>query len=183
MIKYIRIENLRSLKDTGFVELRPLTLLLGANSSGKSTFLRSFPLFTQAVNKKLRGALSWFDDSLVDFGDYETAINNQAKKDGEKIRFSYKISAINDDIHRIPFYYRHIDIYRHEMYENGFNSLIPSDLTVSITYDNDSNGTYVQSLRIEYENSTCEILSDKRESVLRFVLNGESIDITRNAFW
>ena len=183
MIKFIRIENLRSLKDTGFVELRPLTLLLGANSSGKSTFLRSFPLFTQSVNKKLRGALSWFDDSLVDFGDYETAINNQAKKDGEKIRFSYKISAINDDIDRIPFYYRHIDIYRHEMYENGFNSLIPSDLTVSITYDNDSNGTYVQSLRIEYENSTCEILSDKRESVLRFVLNGESIDITRNAFW
>ena len=100
MIKFIRIENLRSLKDTGFVELRPLTLLLGANSSGKSTFLRSFPLFTQSVNKKLRGALSWFDDSLVDFGDYETAINNQAKKNGEKIRFSYKISAINDDIHR-----------------------------------------------------------------------------------
>lgn len=183
MIKFIRIENLRSLKDTGFVELRPLTLLLGANSSGKSTFLRSFPLFTQSVNKKLRGALSWFDDSLVDFGDYETAINNQAKKDGEKIRFSYKISAINDDIHRIPFYYRHIDMYRHEMYANGFNSLIPSDLTVSITYDNDSNGTYVQSLRIEYENSICEILSDKRESVLRFVLNGESIDITRSAFW
>ncbi len=70
MIKFIRIENLRSLKDTGFVELRPLTLLLGANSSGKSTFLRSFPLFTQSVNKKLRGALSWFDDSLVDFGDF-----------------------------------------------------------------------------------------------------------------
>ena len=54
MIKFIRIENLRSLKDTGFVELRPLTLLLGANSSGKSTFLRSFPLFTQSVNKKLK---------------------------------------------------------------------------------------------------------------------------------
>ena len=93
MIKYIRIENLRSLKDTGFVELRPLTLLLGANSSGKSTFLRSFPLFTQSVNKKLRGALSWFDDSLVDFGDYDTAINNQAKNAGEKCNEPQKLNT------------------------------------------------------------------------------------------
>lgn len=183
MIKYIRIENLRSLKDTGFVELRPLTLLLGANSSGKSTFLRSFPLFTQSVNKKLRGALSWFDDSLVDFGDYDTAINNQAKKDGEKIRFSYKLSSINEDIRRIPFYYRHIDINRHERYREGINSLIPNDLIVSIAYDNDSNGTYVQNLQIKYENCICEILSEKRESVLRFIVNGENIELTKNAFW
>jgi len=183
MIKYIRIENLRSLKDTGFVELRPLTLLLGANSSGKSTFLRSFPLFTQSVNKKLRGALSWFDDSLVDFGDYDTAINNQAKNAGEKIRFSYKLSSINDDIRRIPFFYRHIDIYRHERYGDGFNSLIPNELSVCITYDNDSNGTYVQNLRIEYENSICDILSEKRETTLQFVINGEKIEFPKNAYW
>ena len=80
MIDAIRIENLRSLKDTGFIKLKKLNILLGSNSSGKSTFLRSFPLFAQSVKKNLRGPISWFDDSMVDFGNYETAI---IKPDGE----------------------------------------------------------------------------------------------------
>ena len=58
MITAVRIKNLRSLADTGFIEIKPITLLLGANSTGKSTFLRSFPLFTQSVNKNLRGPIS-----------------------------------------------------------------------------------------------------------------------------
>jgi len=45
----IRIENLRSLTDTGFVELKPLILLVGQNSSGKSSFLRFFPLLRQSI--------------------------------------------------------------------------------------------------------------------------------------
>jgi AAA15 family ATPase/GTPase len=40
----IRLKNLRSLEDTGFIDLKPITFLLGSNSSGKSTFLRSLPL-------------------------------------------------------------------------------------------------------------------------------------------
>lgn len=67
MITAIRIENLRSLKDTGFIQIKPLTILLGANSSGKSTFLRSFLLFAQSVNKQLRGPISFRsgDGSLI----------------------------------------------------------------------------------------------------------------------
>ena len=91
MITAVRIKNLRSLVDTGFIEIKPITLLLGANSTGKSTFLRSFPLYTQSVNKNLRGTISWFDDSLVDFGDYNTALNKFAGE-GETIEFEYKIS-------------------------------------------------------------------------------------------
>lgn len=51
MIESVRIENLRSIKDTDFVNIKKINILLGANSSGKSTFLRSFPLFTQSVKK------------------------------------------------------------------------------------------------------------------------------------
>ena len=92
MVTAIRIRNLRSLRDSGYIKIKPLTILLGANSSGKSTFLRSFPLFTQSVKKNLRGPISWFDDSLVDFGDYTTAKNKEAGRD-EMISFSYIIDA------------------------------------------------------------------------------------------
>ena len=91
MIKAVRIQNLRSLKDTGYIQIKPLTILLGTNSSGKSTFLRSFLLFTQSVNKRLRGPISWFDDALVDFGDFYTALNAEAKENGAPIRFSFRV--------------------------------------------------------------------------------------------
>lgn len=93
MIDSVRIENLRSLRDTGFVKLKKLNILLGSNSSGKSTFLRSFPLLSQSIKKNLRGPISWFDDSMVDFGNYETALNFEASREKSKIAFSYLLKA------------------------------------------------------------------------------------------
>ena len=69
----IRIRNLRCLEDTGMVDLKPITLLLGANSSGKSTFLRTIPLFKQSINAKTIGPLLWYGNE-VDFGAYDTAL-------------------------------------------------------------------------------------------------------------
>lgn len=45
MVNSIKIENLRSLKDTEFVQLKKLNILLGTNSSGKSTFYVASPFF------------------------------------------------------------------------------------------------------------------------------------------
>lgn len=73
----IQIRNLRRLEDTGMVELKPITLLVGANSSGKSTFLRVFPLFKQSVNAKIIGPILWYGTE-VDFGSYNTALRKGA---------------------------------------------------------------------------------------------------------
>jgi len=43
-MKAIGIENLRCLSNTGLIELKPITVLVGQNSSGKSTFLIPLPL-------------------------------------------------------------------------------------------------------------------------------------------
>lgn len=90
MIKRIRIQNLRSLRDSGWIELKPMTLLIGVNSSGKSTFLRWFPLMSQSVNTNLRVPIKWNDDSMVDFGDFASSINHNEKENGEII-FSYEL--------------------------------------------------------------------------------------------
>ena len=39
----LRLKNYRCFDDTGKVDLKPLTFLLGKNSSGKSSFLKFFP--------------------------------------------------------------------------------------------------------------------------------------------
>ncbi len=87
----IRVKNIRSLVDTGTVELSPLTMLLGRNSSGKSTFLRLFPLFKQSWNSKNRGALALYGD-FVDFGDFNSLKNSFSKSNSVDLCFDINIS-------------------------------------------------------------------------------------------
>ena len=87
----IRIQNVRSLADTGHVRLLPLTLLVGRNSSGKSTFLRSFPLLRQSVERETTGPILWFG-SLVDFGSHETAVRKEAVDEGIRLTFRARLS-------------------------------------------------------------------------------------------
>ena len=89
-MNYIRLKNIRSLKDTGKIELAPLTILLGKNSSGKSTFLRMFPLFKQSWNNKNVGALALYGD-FVDFGDFDSIKSTDTKDDFIAIWFDIDI--------------------------------------------------------------------------------------------
>lgn len=79
-MRSIRLRNFRSLRDTGEVQLRPIVLLVGANSSGKSSFLRFFPLLKQTVwQTNGSGPLLWsVDNSDVDFCDFNNALFRNA---------------------------------------------------------------------------------------------------------
>ena len=87
MLRAVRIEGLRSLTDTGFINIKPLTILVGENSSGKSTFLRFFPLLKQSFEANTSGPILWSDPNLVDFGSYQEAAHNNSSKG---IRFYFK---------------------------------------------------------------------------------------------
>lgn len=77
-MKKIRIQNVRSLQDTGMVPMAEIILLVGENSSGKSTFLRLFPLIRQSISKRTDGPLLWAGDvdDYVDFGSFSEAVTN-----------------------------------------------------------------------------------------------------------
>ena len=69
----IRIKNLRSIVDSGDIHLSNINILLGKNSSGKSSFLRLFPLLKETSRHELRAPILWFDENY-DFGDFSTTI-------------------------------------------------------------------------------------------------------------
>lgn len=71
----IRLINYRGLEDTGTVNIKPLTFLLGANSTGKSSFLKILPLLKQSANTNVRGSFLW-NGSLVDFEDFQNVVRN-----------------------------------------------------------------------------------------------------------
>lgn len=49
---FLRWENFKAFKDTGEVEIKPLTILLGANNSGKTTFLMPLLLLRQTIDSR-----------------------------------------------------------------------------------------------------------------------------------
>lgn len=87
-ISGVRVKNLRCFGDTGFIDLRPITILVGKNSAGKSTFARLFPLLRQSAEEDKRSPILWYG-RLVDFGSFPVALNRTAKE--KRISLEFKI--------------------------------------------------------------------------------------------
>lgn len=90
MISGMRICNIRSLRDSGKVPVRKINVLVGMNSSGKSTFLRMFPLLRQSVEVRTKGPLLWYG-RLVDFGDFKEAKSSNSGDEPISISFDLTI--------------------------------------------------------------------------------------------
>lgn len=71
----IRLKNYRCFDDTGYVDIKPITMLLGANSSGKSSFLKFLPLLKQSVGVGTKGSFLWNSDD-VDFNNFQNTIKD-----------------------------------------------------------------------------------------------------------
>lgn len=69
----LRIKNFRSFIDTGVISINRVNVLLGKNSSGKSSFLNVFPMFKESANNELRSPFMWYNEGLYDYGSYRNA--------------------------------------------------------------------------------------------------------------
>lgn len=103
-MKTIRVRNYRSIVDSGDVELKPITAVVGKNSSGKSSFIRIFPLLKQTLERPVSESLLWYGD-YVDLGDYKN-ITSRYTSDDMEIHFtidvnSNVISRYSDDSQKI----------------------------------------------------------------------------------
>ena len=75
----LRFKNYRCFEDTGDVEIRPITVLIGANSSGKSSFLKFFPLLKQSMGEMVNGVFLWAGQ-LVDMKNFENTVRSGQKE-------------------------------------------------------------------------------------------------------
>lgn len=161
-MKAIRIQNLRSIRDSGYIEIKPINVVLGKNSSGKSTFLRTFPLLKQSVRQSLRGPLQWFNHSSVDFGDYDIA-KNRYVEDSESIKFGFKLNP------RSPR--------RRYRFKNYFDFYPPriEEVSLEISINKDSKGTYINEILVAFENSNIKLSTSKRDDIVSISINGEKV--------
>lgn len=82
MFTRLKLTNFKAWEDTGDVALKPVTMLLGTNSSGKSTLIQSLLLLKQTVQSPDRSIhLNLGGDEINDlfnFGDFENVLRQGA---------------------------------------------------------------------------------------------------------
>lgn len=90
----LRLKNYRKFKDTGDILIKPLTILIGANSSGKSSFLKFFPLIKQTMRRHPNGVFLWYSED-VDFKDF----NNTVREGANQIEIEFSVNESWSEFH------------------------------------------------------------------------------------
>ena len=165
----IRIQRLRCLSDTGYIDIKPITVLVGQNSSGKSSFLRVFPLLKQSVESRTIGPILW-NGRLVDFGNYKDA--HQSKSD-EGILLSFKFRL---NFNKKAYY--DLDDF---IYLSLEQIKILNDLEMSLQFklleDKDKGTTMTEELILRFNDSEIKIKSESNGNISFFLVN--SLDILK----
>lgn len=167
-MKAIRLQSFRCIADSGFVNLRPLTVLVGRNSSGKSSFLRFLPLLRQSVDAPTTGPIQWYGD-YVDFGGFQETLSSSS--DTKRIRFHFKLKLHTDSLlvrMRHARYYARSGIYHHE-------SDAPIDCVLSLTIVPDPKDNSIarfESIAIDAAGQQVNIELAGSDRISRLVVNG-----------
>ena len=95
MITELSVQNFKSWKDTGKLQIAPLTGFFGANSSGKTSILQTLLMLKQTVERppNWNGMIDFGDDgSLVNLGSFDDLIHGHSHAGPLGISVSWKFS-------------------------------------------------------------------------------------------
>ncbi|KAF5416967.1 MAG: hypothetical protein C5S48_01370 [Candidatus Methanogaster sp.] len=74
MISKIHLKNFKALRDTGELGIKPITFLVGPNSSGKTSLIQSILALRQTVRSQDPNTPLILDDDYVNLGSYRDVI-------------------------------------------------------------------------------------------------------------
>lgn len=162
MIKGIGLENFRSFVNKTYIDLKPITVFVGKNSSGKSSLLRTFPLFRQSIEENTTGPILWYG-RYVDYGDFTDVLSKNS--DNKDITFSFSFSIAPELAQRYSIY-RFKDL-------NEKNTDVSIELTV---YSKDKK-TKTKKIKITLDDSIIVLLLDDNNNVkMQIESNGKSLE-------
>ena len=93
MLKKLRIQNFKVWEDTGEIDLAPITLFFGANSSGKSSIGQFLMMLKQTVESRGRDVFYLGDrNSAVQLGSYKEMVFQRDEKKNIKVDYQWSLS-------------------------------------------------------------------------------------------
>jgi predicted ATPase len=79
-VEAIRLQNFMAFEDTQWIELKPICLLFGKNSSGKSVVIRGLRLLKQSIRTEPNQPLDFVEEDGVDVGSFPEAVHRHEEQ-------------------------------------------------------------------------------------------------------
>lgn len=151
-MKSIRIQNLKSIIDSGDIDLKNMTVVIGKNSSGKSTLLRAFPLLKQSIAKRLSSPILWYGD-YVDFGSYQKALTKDLEDADKGIAFHFVFDNVPfSERDKLNFIEVSLDLKLNDKDIVYYHIEVPNCGSISFTLDS---GAY----KLSIDGRPCELVT------------------------
>jgi AAA15 family ATPase/GTPase len=80
MLKKLRIKNFKSWKDTGEIDLAPITMFFGGNSSGKTSLLQFILMLKQTAEAEDYSSQILKFNGIVNLGNFKDVVFGHDKK-------------------------------------------------------------------------------------------------------
>ena len=90
MLKKIGLKNVRSFKDLKDLEIKPITILCGTNSSGKSTILKSLLLWKQTLENLANTVGFLLNGRYTNLGTPDNLLHNNTREKVIKFNFQFE---------------------------------------------------------------------------------------------
>ena len=104
-IKSIRIQNYKSIKDSGEIFIKPINVLIGSNGVGKSNFIGFFKLLNKIYLRELELFIAQYGqaDNFLYFGRKESSFLSGEIKFDNDFENSYEFKMVPDQNNRLIF--------------------------------------------------------------------------------
>lgn len=158
----LRIKGFRSIGDSGDIELKPITAVIGKNSCGKSSFIRFFPLLKQSTEKEISETLLWYGD-YVDFGDFKSIKHNFSDDVPTSFEFKLRIPPLRN---------------RYFYFSKSSSKIKMMDVKITITLSD----KYINFLSIEFLDQIVEINMEPDKSIKNIYINHSEKNIDCNKY-
>ena len=80
MVKSISFKNYKAFKNKAKFEIKPLTILVGPNSAGKTSITDLLLLLSQTVDSNLVGQSINYNGEKIDLVDYKRVLNSNCNE-------------------------------------------------------------------------------------------------------
>ncbi len=154
---------MRLIRESEYLTLAPLTLLVGANSSGKSTFLRALPLLRQSVETSTNSPILWFGQ-FVDFGSLHDCRSRSSSD--QTVSFGFAFSFDNP---------QNISFLGTPRFQSAVGAFGECKVQITLREAEGSRRTYLEAVTVTLGPNTASLRASASGELLQFSVNGQDI--------
>lgn len=146
MIDELNLKNFKSFKNLDSLKLKPITIICGTNSCGKSTLLQSILSIKQTIESQANNQAFLSNGKYVHLGTFENLVYEKKKDNIVEFKFSYDLGKYLNSHIKTP-------------------SGMPFKYIVKELVDNKENTVLLEKTKLEFTVSLKSIVTQKKKIV------------------